>query len=67
MHPKLSNFAVLSELGQYPVVLLALVSCIIFWLHIVQSNDNSLVNKAHQEQCNSSNSQWLNFVKKTFM
>ena len=27
VHSKASNFAVLSNLGQYPVVLLALVSC----------------------------------------
>ena len=66
VHSKASNFAVLSELGQYPLVLLALVSCINFWLHIVQSNDNSIVNKAYREQCNNSNSQWLSFVKKNF-
>ena len=64
VHSKASNFAVLSELGQYPLVLSALVSCINFWLHILQSNDNSLVNKAYREQCNNSNSQWLSFVKK---
>ena len=67
VHSKASNFAVLSELGQYPLVLSPLVSCINFWLHIVQSNDNSLVYKAYREQCNNSNSQWLSFVKKTFM
>ena len=67
VHSKASNFAVLSELGQYPLVLSALVSCMNFWLHFVQSNDNSLVNKAYREQCNNSNSQWLSFVKRTFM
>ena len=30
VHSKASNFAVLSELGQYPLVLSALVSCINF-------------------------------------
>ena len=45
VHSKASNFAVLSELGQYPLVLSALVSCIIFWLHIVQSNDHHLLIK----------------------
>ena len=59
VHSKASNFTVLSELGQYPLVLSALVSCINFWLHIVQSN--SIVNKAYREECNNSNSQWLNF------
>ena len=58
VHSKASNFAVLSELGQYPLV---------FWLHIVQSNDNSLVNKAYREKCNNSNSQWLNFVQKNYV
>ena len=67
VHPKASNFAVLSELGQYPLVLSALASCINFWLHIVQSNDNSLVNKAYREQCNNSNSQWFDFVKKQLL
>ena len=63
VHSKASNFAVLSELGQYPLVISALVSCINFWLHVVQSSDKSLINKAYLEQCNNSNSQWLNFVK----
>ena len=61
---KASNFAVLNILGQYPLVIAALVSCINFWLHVVQSSNKSLINKAHREQCNNSNSQWLNFVKK---
>ena len=65
VHSKASNFAVQSELGQYPLVISALVSCINFWLHVVQSSDKSLINKAYLEQCNNSNSKWLNFVKKT--
>ena len=64
---KASNFAVLSELAQYPLVLSAFVSCINVWLHIWQSYDNSLVNKAYPEQCNNSHSQWLDFVQETFM
>ena len=62
---KASNFAVLSELGQYPLVISALVSCINFWLHVLQcqSSDKSLINKAYLAQCNNSNRQWLSFVK----
>ena len=56
-HSKASNFAVLSELGQYHLVISALVSCINFWLHTVQSGDDSLVNEAYREQCINSNSQ----------
>ena len=67
VHSKASNFAVLSELGQYPLVISALVSCINFWLHVVQSSDKSLINKAYLEQCNNSNSQRLNFVKKNLL
>ena len=67
VHSKASNFAVLSELGQYHLVISGLVSCIVFWLHTVQSNDNSLVNEAFREKCINSTSQWLNFVKITFM
>ena len=64
VHSKASNFAVFSELGQYPLVISAIVSSINFWLHAVQSKDNSLVNKAYREHYdNHLKSQWLNFVK----
>ena len=63
MHSKVSYFAVLSELGQDPLVISALVSCMNFWLHVVQSIDKSLINKAYREQHKNSNSYWLNFVK----
>ena len=53
----------LSELDQHPLIISAIVSCIIFWLHVMQSNDSSLIYKAYWEQCNTSNSTWLNFVK----
>ena len=64
---KASNFAVLSKLAQYPLVLSVFVSNINVWLYIWQSNNNSLVIKAYPEQCNNSHSQWLDFVKETFM
>ena len=63
MHSKASNFAVFSELGQYPLIISAIVSCINFWLHVMQSNTSSLIYKADWEQCNNSNSPWLNVVK----
>ena len=52
-----------SELGQYPLIISAIVSSINFWLHVMQSNTSSLIYKAYWEQCNNSNSPWLNFVK----
>lgn len=65
MHSKASNFAVLSELGQYPLIISAIVSCINFWLHAMQSSASSLIYKAYWEQYNNSCSKtlWLNFVK----
>ena len=64
VHSKASNFAVLSELGQCPLVLLAFVSCINFWLHIEQSHNNSLVNNAYREQCYNSKQPVVEFCKK---
>lgn len=65
VHSKASNFAVLSELGQYPLIISAIVSCINFWLHAMQSSASSLIYKAYWEQYNNSCSKtlWLNFVK----
>ena len=39
---KASNFAVLSELGQYPLIISAIVGCINFLLRAMQSSSNSL-------------------------
>ncbi|MCG7891851.1 MAG: reverse transcriptase family protein [Candidatus Thiodiazotropha endolucinida] len=65
VHSKASNFAVISELGQYPLIISAIVGCINFWLHALQSSSSSLVNKAYLEQYGNSSSKslWLNFVK----
>lgn len=65
VHSKASNFAVISELGQFPLIISTITSCINFWLHTIQSNTDSLLQKAYQEQVNSSinNSIWLQFVK----
>lgn len=64
VHSKASNFAVLSELGQSPLIITAIISCINFWLHVLQSSADSLIYKAYWEQYNSSSkSVWLSFVK----
>ena len=66
VHSKASNFAVLSELGQYPLIISAIVSCINFWLRAMQSSSNSLaVYNAYLEHYSNSCSKslWLNFVK----
>ena len=35
VHSKASNFGVLSELGQFPLIISVITSCINFWLHTV--------------------------------
>ena len=66
VHSKACNFAVISELGQFPLIVSILANCINFWLHTTQSNTDSLLHKAYREQMNSSNTNnniWLQFVK----
>ena len=65
VNSKACNFAVISELGQFPMLISILTSCINFWLHTIQSNKDSLVSKAYQEQMNDSGDKcmWLQFVK----
>ena len=60
VHSRACNFAVISELG-----ISIITNCINFWLHTIQSNANSLLQKAYQEQVDSFNeiSIWLQFVK----
>ena len=45
VHSKASNFAVLSELGQLPLIVSIIASCINFWLHTIQSNSESLISE----------------------
>ena len=66
VHSKACNFAVISEQGQFPLKVSILANCINFWLHTIQSNTVSLLQKAYPEQMNSSNTNnniWLQFVK----
>ena len=65
VHSKASNFAVFSELGQFPLIISEIASCVNFWLHVVKSSDNSLLSKAYLEQYNSSGVKyiWVRFVK----
>ena len=66
VHSKACNFAVISELGLFPLIISILANCINVWLHAIQSHRDSLVHKAYLEQKNSSKSQnncWLQFVK----
>lgn len=57
------NFAVISEVGQFPLIISIVSSCNSFWLHIVQSKSDSLLQKAYREQVNNNNNMWLQFVK----
>ena len=65
VHSKASNFGVYCELGQFPLIISFIASCINFWLHTVQSKIESLISEAYWEQLNNSGvkSLWLNFVK----
>ena len=65
VHSKASNFAVLSELGQLPLIVSIIASYINFSLHTIQSNSESLISAAHWEQCNNPElkSLWLCFIK----
>ena len=65
VHSKASNFAVYSELGQFPLIISVITSCINFWIHAVQSSNDSLISKAYWEHFNNQTmkSSWLSFIK----
>ena len=65
MHSKSTNFAVFSELGQFPMLISVIARCINFWIHTIQSSNESLLSEAYWEQCNNPvlKSSWLSFVK----
>ena len=52
VHSKACNFAVISELGLFPLIISIVANCINFWLHTVHSHRDSLVHKAYLEQKN---------------
>ena len=68
VHSKATNFAVYIELGQFPMLISIIARCINFWIHTIQSSNESLLSEAYCEQCNNPvlKSLWLSFVKKTF-
>ena len=53
---KAVNLAVLSELGLMPVAIDALKLSVGFWLHVINSQNNLLVNKAYTENMKLTNS-----------
>ena len=65
VHSKACNFTIISELGQLPLIISSLTNCVNFWLHTIQSNTDSLLQKAYQEQMNGSNDKsiWLQSYK----
>lgn len=66
VHSKTCNFAVFSELGQFPLIISSITSCLNFWTHILQSSSESLIAKAYLEQLNGTTDKflWIQFVKK---
>ena len=65
VHYKACNFAVFSELGQFPLLISTITGCINFWMHILQSGCESLLSKAYIEQYTSLSDKhlWTKFVK----
>ena len=65
VHSKASNFAVYSELGQFPLIISVIASVINFWVHTLQSSNESLISQAYWEHLNnrSMKSPWICFVK----
>ena len=65
VHYKACNFAVFSELRQFPLLVSTITGCLNFWMHILQSGSESLISKAYMEQYNSSPDKhlWKQFVK----
>ena len=51
VHSKATNFA--SELGQFPLIIGGIVSCISYWLHVICSYRENLASKAYLEQFNN--------------
>ena len=49
VHKSASNYAARAELGLFPTAIYSLRSCISFWLHIVESDNNKLVSKAYND------------------
>ena len=64
VHYKACNFAVFSELSQFPLLISAITGCLNFWMHILQSGSESLLLKAFIEQYTSSSDKhlWTKFV-----
>ena len=63
VNSKAYNFAMHSELGEFP--LLIITNCLNFWLHIIQSGSDTLLTNAYMVQLNSSTdiSRRVQFVK----
>ena len=49
VNSKACNFAVHSELGQFPLLITTLTNCLNLWLHIIQSGSDTLLSKAYME------------------
>lgn len=49
VHYKACNFAVFSELGQFPLLVSTITGCLNFWMHILKSGSESLISKAYIE------------------
>ena len=65
VHSKACNYAVFSKLGQFPLLITTLTSCLNFWMPIKQSSSDTLISTVYLEQLISSNdkSLWVQLFK----
>lgn len=67
VHKKAMNIPVMGELGRYPITIDIVGQIISFWIHVLESNENSYLRQVYNQmmQQTCSDSPWLNFVKNT--
>jgi hypothetical protein len=64
VHKKSMKLPVLAELGRFPISFIAIYQVISFWLHVINSNEQSYVHQIYTNLCNEKKSnKWICFVK----
>jgi hypothetical protein len=68
VHNKAANFPVLAELGRFPITLHIITKLISFWLHIIESHDDSLLKQVYTSMTaqltqKGQGNKWLTFIR----
>ena len=50
VHKSAANNAVRAELGIFPLAIFCLKSCVNYWLHVIELNDNNMVYNAYSDE-----------------